>query len=242
MKRIGRYFPFAFLLLFCLQFAEAQSRFDLYIGFGAIQDSATGMGIEGDETGTYSVNPQGECTTGNPADPTCVASASLSGFYMGFGGSLMLWKHLGLGANVSFQPGKETYATFPEVTYLGEELQPAYQDQTRVTFYSFDGIYEPVSSKKYALDILGGIGGANIKFYQNETITGSLVGSANQSQYFGSSNHFQLHAGVGFTIFVNDHVFLRPEFDFHFVPNLVQFGRNIVTSEQINLGYSFGDR
>jgi hypothetical protein len=154
----------------------------------------------------------------------------------------MLWKHIGLGADVSFQPAKQTYASFPPVSYLGEIIQPAYQDQIRTTLYSFDAIYEPLSSKKYSLDILGGIGGANIKFYQNETITGALIGSSNQSQYFGSSNHFQIHAGVGVSIFVTEHIFIRPQFDFHYVPNLVQFGRDIVTSEQVNVGYSFGDR
>jgi hypothetical protein len=238
VKRIGRYLPLFFLLPFCIQFAEAQSRFDLSIGFGAIQDSATGNGIEGDYSGPNAANFSGTCTVG-AADPTCAKTPSLSGFYMGIGGQLtnILWKHFGVGASVAFQPGKETYGTFPSTAY-----QLAYQDQIRTTFYSFDLIYSPVTTKKYAIDLLAGPGGANVKFYQNQTVSGTLIGSNNASQYFGSSNHFQVHAGVGVEIFVTDHIFVRPQFDLHYVPNFVQFGRNVVTSELVSLGYSFGDR
>jgi len=242
VKRIGRILPLTFLPLFCIQFAGAQSRFDLNIGFGAIQDSATGQGIEGDQTGTYSVTPGSPCTVGVPTDPTCTAAQKLSGFYIGFGGDLMLKKHLGVGANVSFTT-KETYATFPQVTSLGQELEPPYKDQIRLTLYSFDAIYEPLSEKKYAVDILGGIGGVSEKPYQQVTAGASTFNGNNAStQSANTSNHFQLHAGVGVTIFLNDHFFVRPQFDMHYVPNLTDFGRKILTSEMVWVGYSFGDR
>lgn len=236
MKRIGRYLLLFSLLLFCIQFAEAQTRFDLNIGFGAVQAKASGNGIEGDYSGPNAFNFSGICTVG-AADPTCASTPSLSGFMLGFGGDLMLWKHLGLGANVSFQPAKQTYGNFPATAY-----QFGYQDQIRTTFYSVDGIYEPLSSKKYALDLIGGIGGVNVKFYQNQTVSSTLIGSNNASQYFGSSNHFQVHAGVGVNVFITDHIYVRPEFDIHYVPNFVQFGSNLVKQEMLWIGYSFGDR
>ena len=40
--RICRYFSLLFLLLFCIQFANAQSSFDLNMGFGAAQDKSLG--------------------------------------------------------------------------------------------------------------------------------------------------------------------------------------------------------
>jgi len=61
-----------------------------------------------------------------------------------------------------------------------------------------------------------------------------------QSQYAGSSNHFSVHGGVGVQIYVTDHVFIRPQFDVHYVTNFSQFGRNIVTSEMVWIGYSLG--
>jgi len=236
VKRIGSYLvPFS-LLLFCIQFAEAQSRFDLNIGFGAVQAKASGNGIEGDYSGANAGNFSGVCAVSS-ADPTCSSTPSLSGFMLGFGGDLMLKKHLGIGANVSFQPGKQTYGNFPQTA-----TQFAYQDQIRNTFYSVDGIFEPASSKKYAVDILGGVGGVNVKFYQSQTVSSTLIGSNNASQYFGSSNHFQVHAGVGVSVFVTDHIYVRPEFDIHYVPNFVQFGTNLVKQEMLWVGYSFGDR
>jgi len=236
VKRIRRYLPLLFAPVFCIQFAAAQSRFDINMGFGAIQDKSNGNGIEGDFSGPNSFNFSGTCTV-SPADPTCAKTPALSGFFLGFGGDLMLWKRFGVGANVSLQPGKETYGTFPNTAY-----QNSYQDQIRTTFYTFDGIFEPVSTKKFALQLLGGFGGVNVKFYQNQTLSGTLIGSNNASQYFGSSNHFQVHGGVGVQIFVTDHIFVRPQFDVHYVPNFAQFGRNLVTSEMLWVGYSFGDR
>jgi hypothetical protein len=48
---------------------------------------------------------------------------------------------------------------------------------------------------------------------------------------------------VGVQIFLTDHVFLRPEFDFHYVPGLTnQFGSDAVPEAMLWLGYSFGER
>ena len=110
-----------------------------------------------------------------------------------------------------------------------------------MTLYDFNGIFEPVNTKKVALKLEGGIGGANLKFYESGS-SSSVLGNQNTSQYFGSANHFQVHGGVGVQIYVTDHVFIRPEFDVHYVHNLTQFGSNVVTSEMVWLGYSWGDR
>jgi hypothetical protein len=69
-----------------------------------------------------------------------------------------------------------------------------------------------------------------------------VLGNSNQTQFFGSSNHFQIHAGIGGQIYVTDHIFVRPQFDIHYVNNFSQYGRNLVTSEMVWIGYSFGDR
>ena len=52
-----------------------------------------------------------------------------------------------------------------------------------------------------------------------------------------------VHAGVGVQIFVTEHVFIKTEFDFHYVPGLTdQFGSNMVPGGMVWLGYSWGDR
>ena len=51
-----------------------------------------------------------------------------------------------------------------------------------------------------------------------------------------------MHGGVAVQFYLTDHVFLRPQFDIHYVPNLTQFGSNLVTSETLWLGYTFGSQ
>ncbi|MBZ5623991.1 MAG: hypothetical protein LAQ69_35625 [Acidobacteriia bacterium] len=230
MTRICRYLPLFFVLLFSIQFVNAQSGFDLNFGVGAAQDKASSTGI--DQNTFLSCAPVGVST--------CSATKNLSTVMLGFGGNLMLWKKFGVGAEVSIQPTKQSYALLqPAITSLG---QPAIELQSRVTFFDFNGIFQPVNTKKVAVQLLGGIGGANLKFYENASGANALVGSYNQSQYAGSSNHFQVHGGFGVQIYLTDHVFLRPQFDVHYVHNLSQFGNNLVTAEMVWLGYSIGDR
>jgi hypothetical protein len=226
-----RYVTLLFLLGLTMQFANAQSEFNVAIGFGAVQDSKAVGGIEGDPN---SNNFFGPCTLGSTA--TCSTSKALSGFMLGFRGDLMLWKHLGFGADVSFQPGKQDYVVFPSsaIAAGGANLQ------SRTTFYDFDAVARPIQTKRAAIELLGGIGGANLRFYATGSTTDALLGTQSFSQYYGSSNHFQLHAGFGVNVFVTNNVFIRPQFDLHWVNNLNQFGSNAVTEESVWIGYRWG--
>jgi hypothetical protein len=206
--------------------AGAQSLIDFNVGFGAAQAKAASTGID-----------QNTLTACDPAlSPTCSKTPSLSGFNMGFGVNLMLWKHFGVGMEATLQPGKQTYVELPAGFGV-----PASRLQSRVTFYDFNGIYQPVNTKAATVQLIGGVGGTNMRFYQNFSGS-SLIGNYNQSQYASSSNHFNLHAGVGVQVYVSGNFFIRPEFDLHYVPNFVQFGRNAVTQEMVWVGYTIGDR
>jgi len=205
--RICRYFSLLFLLLFCIQFANAQSSFDLNVGFGAAQDKALG---------SVDINTLNACPAG---DTTCASTSSLSGFMLGFGANLMLWNHFGLGGDVQVQPARQNYLTFQQLNSATGQAGDILQ--SRVTFYDFNGIYQPVSSKKALLQLIGGIGGANVKFYEQVSQSNQVLGNSVQ-------------------IYVTDHVFIRPQFDVHYVTNFSQFGRNIVTSEMVWIGYSLG--
>ncbi len=228
MRRYCRYLPMAALLLFCIQFANAQSGFDINMGFGAAQDKALSGGID--------INTLLACT--NPTASTCGQTPNLNSFMLGFGANLMLWKHFGIGGEVKVQPTRSDYLTFQQqaVGQFGDVLQ------NRVTLWDFNGIAQPISSKRAALQLVGGIGGANIKFYEKLSSSTSVLGNSQQTQFFGSSNHFQVHGGVGVQLYLTDHIFLRPQFDVHYVNNFSQYGRNLVTSEMVWVGYSFGDR
>lgn len=224
MKRIYRYLPFV-LVLFCAPLVRAQGSFDVALGFGTQHAKATGTGID---SSTFL-----PCVP-SPSTPTCLATPSLGGLFMGFQGDAMLSKHIGFGAELNFQPSKGDYGPI----------------QYRELFYDFDGLYAPINNKKMQLRLEGGIGGAH--FGTSYTAT-SCVGSAVcQSQSFsvGSSNHFQVHVGVGVQFYVKDHFFVRPEFDFREVPGLsgtygtnavYQFGTNEVLGFTVWVGYNFGE-
>jgi hypothetical protein len=231
VRRISSYLPLLFMLPCCISLASAQSQFDLNIGFGFIHDSANSALVD------QNLNT---CTTGDAATP-CVATSSLSAFALGFGGDLMLKKKFGIGAEVGFQPGKQTYIpNLSEVAALyGVNT---FIIQSRMTLFDFNGIYQPISTKKVQLKLMAGIGGANLKFYDN-TSSSSVLGSQNLSQYAQSTNHLNVHGGVGVDIFVTDHIYIRPEFDVHYVPNLnQQFGSDVVLQGMVWVGYSWGDR
>jgi len=232
VRRIARYLPLLFLALFCVQFAAAQSAFDLNIGFGAIYDKASSTQVDQDLN---------SCTTAGgyvPVTP-CVSTPSLSGFMMGFGGDVMLKQKLGFGIEANFQPAKETYVNL-NASAAGLGLN-SLAVQSRMTLYDFNAVYQPYSSKKVAIKFQGGVGGANLKFYEAAS-SSSALGGSNQSQYLQSANHFQVHGGASVDIFVTDHVYIRPQIDIHYVPNLTQFGSNVVITGMAWIGYSWGDR
>lgn len=232
MTRICRYLPLLVLTLFCVQFASAQSTFDFNMGFGAAQakanagiDTTTGLACSG---------------AGTSAGDICAPTSSLSSFMLGVGGNLMLWKHFGVGFNADIQPSQAKYAVLSPA--IPSEGQGETDLRTRITFYQFDGIYEPYSTKKASFQLIGGIGGTNVKFYEFQGSGGTLLGNTSYSQYASSANHLNVHGGVAMQIYVSGNFFIRPQFDIHYVPNFIQFGTNLVTEEMVWVGYSFGNR
>jgi opacity protein-like surface antigen len=221
VRRICRYLPLS-LLLVCSQFATAQGAFDAYVGLGAAHVKSNGSGIDN----LNSTNAFGACDI-TSGDQYCQKTGALSGLFMTFGGDVMVQKHYGFGANVSLQPVKQDYGPM----------------QDRQMFYDFDGIYAPLATKRVSLRLEGGIGGANTSFsYSQNSCVGTAVCS-NSAQSIGSSSHFQIHAGVGIQFNVTEHVFIRPQFDYHYVPNLTQqFGSNSVPAGTVFIGYNFGEK
>ena len=211
MNRICRYLP----LLFCISFANAQSALDVNLGFGTVHDKASGTGIDSTTGAT--------CITGSG----CVPTPALSGFFMGFGGTIMLSKHLGFSGEASLQPKKQDYSVL----------------QSRQIFYDVNGVFAPVNQKKVMVRLEGGVGGATTSFSITQS---SCVGTAvcqTQSQAYGSAKHFQIHAGAGVQVYVTEHVFIRPQIDLHYVPNFTnQFGSSMAPSAMVWIGYSLGDR
>jgi hypothetical protein len=210
------------LFLFGTSLANAQTSFDLNLGFGTAWDSANAGGIDN----ASSVNAFGSCTP-NSGDLNCQSLSKLNGFFLGFGGDVMLYKHLGVGFEATLQPSRETYGPLA----------------SRQAFYDVNGIYAPIATKRVSLQLSGGVGGARTSFaYSESGCVGTAVCSTT-TEPVGSASHFQVHVGVGLQVFLTTHIFVRPEFDYHYVPNLTnQFGSDSVPEAMVWLGYSFGER
>ena len=221
MRSIRHYVPLLVLLMMCLPLAQAQSQVDFNVGFGWAHAKSLGL------VDTSTLNP---CS--NLAGESCASTPDLSNFMLGFGGNLLLWKHFGIGVDVAIQPAKQDYIV----------LDPNDKLQSRVTLYDFDAIYAQYSTKKVQVQLKGGIGGANTKFYVNSSSSSTVLGNQNFTQYAGSANHFALNGGLGIQLYLSDHVFVRPEVSYHYVHNFQQFGSNSVVQAMIWLGYSIGDR
>jgi hypothetical protein len=203
-------------------FLNAQAAFDVNLGFGSAWDSANSSGIDN----ASSLNAFGSC---NPSvsDPNCQSLPKLNGFFLGFGGDLMLYKHFGAGFQATLQPTLQNYGPL----------------EYRQTFYDVDGIYEPISTKRASLRLQGGIGGAHTGFSISQSGCVGTAVCSNYTQSVGASNHFAVNVGVGVQLFVTDHIFIRPEFDYHYVPGFTdQFGSNSVPEAMVWVGYSFGER
>lgn len=214
--------PGAALLLLGASFVHAQTTFDVNVGGGTAWDSANSGGIDN----ASSSNSFGSCTPGS-GDSYCQSLPSLHGFFLGFGGDLMLYKHFGVGVEATLQPSRQTYGPL----------------DSRQTFYDVNGIYAPFNVKRVSLQLQGGLGGARTSFaYTQRGCVGTAVCTTSTTAV-GSANHFQVHAGVGVEVFLTSHIFIRPEFGFHYVPGFTsQFGSNYVPQGMVWVGYSFGER
>jgi hypothetical protein len=217
LKRICRYLPLLSLLPFCVPFVNAQTAIDVNVGFGGAWDSANKSGID--------ANTGNSCTTGSAT--SCQSLPALSGFFLGFGGDVMVKDKLGVGFEYSLQPAKQDYGPLQE----------------RQGFYDFNAVYRPISTKKAALNLEAGIGGSRTSFSVTQN---SCVGTAvctNQTSPLGTASHFQEHVGVGVQLMLTEHIYVRPQFDIHFVNGFTdQFGRNVVPSAMVWVGYNLGSK
>lgn len=148
----------------------------------------------------------------------------MTGTFLNVGGSLMLTPHFGAGANLSWRAGQGEYA--------GLNYRPF--------FYDFNGIWQPLKTKRFVPEVQAGLGGVRVGFSANQTACDQLVGCQTFNAGTESSSHFQTHFGVAARIYATPHIFLRPAVDAHWVNNFFQFGSNWVPEYSLGVGYSFG--
>ena len=226
MKSVFRLSPLL-ALLFCASVASAQYSVDAHVGVGYAWDKSNNQGIDNANSPNNAFGPCTSSPLANPvADPYCETTSSLNSVLLGIGGDIMFKKHYGVGAQIDFQPAKKDYGPL----------------QFRQTFYDFNGIYAPLSTKRAVLHIEGGVGGARTGFSYTQTgCVGTAVCSTSSSAV-GTATHFDVHVGAGVMLFVTNHIFIKPQIDLHYVPGFTnQFNSNLAPSAMVSVGYSSGD-
>jgi hypothetical protein len=112
-----------------------------------------------------------------------------------------------------------------------------------VRFYDVNVMWMRVAGKRIAPLLEGGAGGARLGL--RSTSTTPITGVTNTSSFPAGSrpNHAQLHFGAGLKFYVRGNIFIKPQFDLHYVFNFTdQFGRNLVPEYTGSVGYTFGGR
>jgi hypothetical protein len=207
----------ALFLLAGVKQASAQN-VSAYFGLGSATDSpVTSPGCSSQQIDDP-FNPSGPPTS-------CVPAHGMGGVFGVFGADVMIKPHFGINGEYTFR--------FAQANYL-----PVESLNVRPNFYDFNAVYQPISGDKRIVPVLeGGIGGAKLSFYVSQQ-AGSLF---NQSQFFVSSNHFQVHGAVGVKLYVKSDLFIKPQFDIRWVDNMTdQYGRTTVPEYTISIGYTFG--
>ena len=225
---IGTILLLSTLLLASVNIAHAQG-VSVYFGLGSANNSAgTSVNVIDSVTGATVTCPKGflfDDFTGN-----CEAGPTIGGVFGVFGMDFMFRPHFGVNGEYSFR--------FAQADYL-----PAAGLKMRPAFYDFNAVYEPVSGQRIVPVILGGIGGARIALYQSQVVSITGITSTFSIPAGLNANHFQVHGGVGVKLYVKPSLFIKPQFDIHYVTHLTdQFGRNWVPEYTVAIGYTFGER
>lgn len=174
-------------------------------------------------TATNSSNNQSLDTLGD-------TGPSMGGLFATFAGDVMFRPSLGFGAEYSFRASQANYAPNAGVNY-------------RPVFYDFNAIWHPLpKSPRIVPEFQGGVGGAQLKFYETETECAVAGVCSTLNEYIASSDHFQLHFSGGVRLYVTPSVYIRPQVDVHWVNNYQEFGSSWVPQYSVAVGYSFGSR
>jgi hypothetical protein len=219
-----RIIPFLFLLLLAnVKQAGAQGA-SAYFGVGSAWDT---------KGTTTNVTPP--CPSGNLFDDftgACERGPIINGTFGVFGVDYMFKPHFGVNGEYAFR-----FAQAPFLPNAGLNMRPE--------FYDFNAVWEPISgSDKRIVPVLeAGLGGARVALYFTQQCSIAGVNCTSSTPAGFNANHFQVHAAAGVKLYVKGNLFIKPQFDFHYVTNLTdQFGRDWVPQATISIGYTFGER
>jgi len=165
----------------------------------------------------------GTISSGAPTTSQGLLYPSLrGGLYPSISADFLLTRRLGIEGEFAWRGGQAEYGG-------AEPYRPI--------FYAINAIWAPKLAKNITAELLGGIGGEDLRFYGNINYN-PLAGYTN----YTSSNHFMADVGGGIRAYVWHNAFVRPEARLYLIHNNVEFSSGYVARYGVSLGYSFGGR
>ena len=153
---------------------------------------------------------------------------SLSGgLYPSFSGIVLLKRHIGFGGEVAWRGSQSTYGGAVNNFGIVQKYRPI--------FYDFNAVYGRTFMKqKIGADVMAGIGGEDLRFYQPFTTCGYT-----SCTNYVSINHFAGHFGGDVRFYFWGHAFIRPEAHYYVIRNNREFNDVNASRFAISIGYSF---
>ena len=104
----------------------------------------------------------------------------------------------------------------------------------RPIFWDINALYAPKLGNRATLELLGGIGQEDVRFY-NGTTTCGFTGCTN----FVSEKHLMGDVGAGLRLYATKNFFIRPETRFYFVRNNFDFSGARAIRGGVSVGFTF---
>jgi Outer membrane protein beta-barrel domain len=146
------------------------------------------------------------------------------GTYLNIGGDVLPIKHFGVNVETAWLATQTPYGSGSGYNY-------------RPILTDFNFLYQPHLGKRIGLDLMGGIGVADTRIYEQ---------GESCSYCFESSDHFMTHLGGGVRFYVWRHVFVRPEVHYYYIldnnspTDNGYFNSNSAVRVGASVGYTFG--
>jgi hypothetical protein len=106
----------------------------------------------------------------------------------------------------------------------------------RPVFYDLNGVFAPRLGRRVSAELMAGVGGESILFYNRYATCNSNYFSGCLSH--ASSHHFMIHIGGGVRYYFWRSFFVRPEAHLYVIQNNVQFNSDYVGRVGVSIGYT----
>ena len=141
------------------------------------------------------------------------------GVYPSIGAEVLFGNHFGFSA--------ETVFRYRKGLYNGDQL-------FRPVFYDFNGLYARSVRKRITGELMAGVGGETVLFYNESTCQSGTCPS------FVNANHLMFHAGAGVRYYLLGRLFVRPEAHYYRIINNNEFHSGNILRLGASIGYTFG--